>query len=116
MRLPLALTERLRALAVASNATLFHVFLAAYAIVLSRYSRKGTLNIGVPVTNRNRLELEGLIGFFINVVVARIGVDGSQPFPSCWPPSRKPRCKPRPTRMCHSWRWPKRCTQTGTRA
>ncbi|MFJ4454607.1 amino acid adenylation domain-containing protein [Pseudomonas sp. NPDC089392] len=81
VRLPLALTERLRTLAVASNATLFHVFLAAYAIVLSRYSRKGTLNIGVPVTNRNRLELEGLIGFFINVVVARIGVDGSQPFP-----------------------------------
>ncbi|MFK3817321.1 amino acid adenylation domain-containing protein [Pseudomonas sp. NPDC089407] len=81
VRLPLALTERLRALAVASNATLFHVFLAAYAIVLSRYSRKGTFNIGVPVTNRNRLELEGLIGFFINAVVARIGVDGSQPFP-----------------------------------
>ncbi|MBF8667868.1 amino acid adenylation domain-containing protein [Pseudomonas putida] len=81
VRLPQALTERLRALAVASNATLFHVFLAAYAIVLSRYSRKGTLNIGVPVTNRNRLELEGLIGFFINVVVARISVDGSQPFP-----------------------------------
>ncbi|MFK0271736.1 amino acid adenylation domain-containing protein [Pseudomonas asiatica] len=80
VRLPQALTERLRALAVASNATLFHVFLAAYAIVLSRYSRKGTLNIGVPVTNRNRLELEGLIGFFINVVVARISVDGSQPF------------------------------------
>lgn len=81
VRLPQALTERLRALAVASNTTLFHVFLAAYAIVLSRYSRKGTLNIGVPVTNRNRLELEGLIGFFINVVVARISVDGSQPFP-----------------------------------
>ncbi|MRF43345.1 amino acid adenylation domain-containing protein [Escherichia coli] len=81
VRLPQALTERLRALAVASNATLFHVFLAAYAIVLSRYSRKDTLNIGVPVTNRNRLELEGLIGFFINVVVARISVDGSQPFP-----------------------------------
>ncbi|WP_410480883.1 amino acid adenylation domain-containing protein [Pseudomonas plecoglossicida] len=81
VRLPQALTERLRALAVASNATLFHVFLAAYAIVLSRYSRKGTLNIGVPVTNRNRLELEGLIGFFINVVVARIAVDPSQPFP-----------------------------------
>ncbi|CAM3778403.1 Tyrocidine synthase 3 [Pseudomonas reidholzensis] len=81
VRLPLALTERLRAIAVASNATLFHVFLAAYAIVLARYSRKDTINIGVPVTNRNRLELEGLIGFFINVVVARIGVDASQPFP-----------------------------------
>ncbi|SMF01179.1 MULTISPECIES: non-ribosomal peptide synthetase [unclassified Pseudomonas] len=81
VRLPLALTERLRALAVSSNATLFHVFLAAYAIVLSRYSRKDTINIGVPVTNRNRLELEGLIGFFINVVVARVGVDGSLPFP-----------------------------------
>ncbi|MBV4490400.1 non-ribosomal peptide synthetase [Pseudomonas oryzicola] len=80
VRLPQALSERLRALALAANATLFHVFLAAYAIVLARYSRKGTLNIGVPVTNRNRQELEGLIGFFINVVVARIDVDGSQPF------------------------------------
>ncbi|WP_406819562.1 amino acid adenylation domain-containing protein [Pseudomonas sp. KnCO4] len=80
VRLPQALSERLRALALAANATLFHVFLAAYAIVLARYSRKGRLNIGVPVTNRNRVELEGLIGFFINVVVARIDVDGSQPF------------------------------------
>ncbi len=80
VRLPQALSERLRALALAANATLFHVFLAAYAIVLARYSRKGTLNIGVPVTNRNRVELEGLIGFFINVVVARIDVDGSLPF------------------------------------
>nr|WP_225778803.1 non-ribosomal peptide synthetase [Pseudomonas sp. Marseille-Q3773] len=80
VRLPQALSERLRALALAANATLFHVFLAAFAIVLARYSRKDTLNIGVPVTNRNRVELEGLIGFFINVVVARVDVDGSQPF------------------------------------
>ncbi|WP_459206818.1 amino acid adenylation domain-containing protein [Pseudomonas sp. MLB6B] len=80
VRLPAALTERLRALAVQANATLFHVLLAGYAVVLARYSRQDTINVGVPVTNRNRLEFEGLIGFFINVVVARIKVQGELSF------------------------------------
>ncbi|WP_193075959.1 non-ribosomal peptide synthetase [Pseudomonas sp. FME51] len=75
IRLPDELTANLRRLAVEANATLFHVFLAAFAILLSRYSGKDKINIGVPITNRNRLELEGLIGFFVNTVVARIGVD-----------------------------------------
>src|SRR5690606_18840708 len=75
IRLPSELTASLRRLAVDANATLFHVFLAAFAILLSRYSGKDKINIGVPITNRNRLELEGLIGFFVNTIVARIAVD-----------------------------------------
>ncbi len=79
--LPTELTSRLRHLAVQGNASLFHVFLASFALLLSRYSGRETLNIGVPATNRNRLELEGLIGFFVNTLVARVAVDPLQSFP-----------------------------------
>ncbi|WAH56505.1 amino acid adenylation domain-containing protein [Pseudomonas silvicola] len=80
VHLPAELTARLRRLAVQGNATLFHVFLASFALLLARYSGRDTLNIGVPVTNRNRLELEGLIGFFVNTLVARVAVDPLQSF------------------------------------
>ncbi len=81
LRLPPELTASLRRLAVQGNATLFHVFLASFALLLARYSGREKLNIGVPVTNRNRLELEGLIGFFVNTLVARVAVDPLQSFP-----------------------------------
>ncbi|WP_236176415.1 non-ribosomal peptide synthase/polyketide synthase [Pseudomonas qingdaonensis] len=80
IRLPDTLASGLRELAVQHNATLFHVLLAAFAIVLSRYSGKPKVNIGIPVTNRNRLELEGLIGFFVNTLVARVGIDPALTF------------------------------------
>ena len=80
IRLPDALADGLRALAVQHNATLFHVLLAAFALMLSRYSGKPKVNIGIPVTNRNRLELEGLIGFFVNTLVARVGIEPAQTF------------------------------------
>ncbi len=78
IRLPEHLTERLRALAVGANATLFHVFLATFALLLARSSGREKINLGVPMTNRDRVELEGLIGFFVNTVVVRTAVD-----PSC---------------------------------
>ncbi|WP_313053319.1 non-ribosomal peptide synthetase [Pseudomonas lopnurensis] len=80
IRLPDELAAKLRRLAVEANATLFHVFLAAFAILLSRYSGRDKINVGVPITNRNRLELEGLIGFFVNTIVARMGVDPATTF------------------------------------
>ncbi|TFF49900.1 non-ribosomal peptide synthetase [Pseudomonas putida] len=80
VRLPAQLTADLRRLAVRCNATLFHVFLASFGLLLARYSGKEKINIGVPMTNRNRLELEGLIGFFVNTVVLRLGVDYSVSF------------------------------------
>ncbi|WP_109514477.1 non-ribosomal peptide synthase/polyketide synthase, partial [Pseudomonas ovata] len=80
IHLPAQLTDKLRALAVGANATLFHVFLSSFAILLSRYSGSEKINIGIPVTNRNRHELEGLIGFFVNTIVARVAVDPLQTF------------------------------------
>ncbi len=80
VHLPAELTASLRRLAVEGNASLFHVFLASFALLLARYSGRDTLNIGVPVTNRNRLELEGLIGFFVNTLVTRVAVDPLQSF------------------------------------
>uniref|UniRef100_UPI0025EDDE3D non-ribosomal peptide synthetase n=1 Tax=uncultured Pseudomonas sp. TaxID=114707 RepID=UPI0025EDDE3D len=78
LHLPAALTARLRQRAVQANATLFHVFLAGFALVLARHSGQDKVNVGIPVTNRNREELEGLIGFFVNTLVARITIDPAQ--------------------------------------
>jgi len=78
--LPSELTAGLRRLADAAGATLFHIFLASFALLLSRYSGRERLNVGIPVTNRNRLEFEGMIGFFVNTVIARVAVDPSHTF------------------------------------
>lgn len=80
IRLPAALTQGLNALAVSANATLFHVFLASFAVLLARVSGRDKVNIGVPMTNRDRIELEPLIGFFVNTVIVRAAVDPAQSF------------------------------------
>ena len=80
VRLPAELAAGLRRLAVSANATLFHIFLASFGLLLARYSATEKINVGVPVTNRNRLELEGLIGFFVNTLVVRVGVDFTATF------------------------------------
>lgn len=80
VRVPAELVQGLRQLAVQANATLFHVFLGVFAVVLGRHAGRERLNIGVPMTNRNRLELEGLIGFFVNSVVHRIELDNARSF------------------------------------
>src|SRR5205085_10573149 len=51
--------------------TLFMTLLAAFQLVLARYSGQREVVVGTDVANRNRLETEGLIGFFINQLVLR---------------------------------------------
>ncbi|MDJ0836038.1 MAG: non-ribosomal peptide synthase/polyketide synthase [Acidobacteriota bacterium] len=70
--LDLDTTQRLNRLAQEHGVTLFMVLLAAYADFLSRYSHKDDLTIGFPIANRNRAELENLLGFFINTLVIRV--------------------------------------------
>ena len=65
-----------------TQATLFMTLLAAFDILLSRYSRQDDICIGTPIANRNRAELEGLIGFFVNTLVLRSQVDNSASFES----------------------------------
>ncbi|CAF4345459.1 unnamed protein product [Rotaria sp. Silwood2] len=68
-------TNRLKALAMRLNVSLFSLLLSAYALMLSIYANQQDIIIGTPVANRNQPELENLIGFFVNVIVLRIQID-----------------------------------------
>ncbi|HYD78841.1 MAG TPA: non-ribosomal peptide synthase/polyketide synthase [Paucimonas sp.] len=80
VRLPAALTEKLQRLGRRQGATLFMTLLAAFDVLLYRLSGQSDIRVGVPIAGRNRLELEGLIGFFVNTQVMRAVVDGRQSF------------------------------------
>jgi amino acid adenylation domain-containing protein len=74
------LPEALRALGRRAGASLFMVLLAAWKALLSRYTGQRDIVLGAPVANRNRSELEPLIGFFVNSVVLRTELSGDPTF------------------------------------
>ncbi|WP_327043995.1 LLM class flavin-dependent oxidoreductase [Microbispora sp. NBC_01189] len=69
--LPAGLVDAVDALARREGATRFMVLLAAFHILLSRYSGESDTLVGTPVANRTRGEVENLIGFFVNTLVLR---------------------------------------------
>jgi amino acid adenylation domain-containing protein/non-ribosomal peptide synthase protein (TIGR01720 family) len=73
--------EGLRRLARGGEATLFMVLLAAFQTFLRRITGQRDLPLGSPIANRNRAEVEPLIGFFVNMLVLRGEVEGDPPFP-----------------------------------
>ena len=74
------LAEALRGVARQQGVTLFMLLLASFNILLHRYTGQSDLRIGVPIANRNRREIEGLIGFFVNTQVLRVQLDGHMGF------------------------------------
>jgi amino acid adenylation domain-containing protein len=80
MRLPKRLTQALQSLSQRAGATMFMTLLAAFQILLSRYSGQEDILVGSPIANRNRAELENLIGFFINTLVLRTRMTGDPTF------------------------------------
>jgi amino acid adenylation domain-containing protein len=78
--LPSETIAALEALAVARGATLFMALLGALAAVLARWAGQSDLVLGSPVANRDRGEIEGLIGFFANTVVLRLDLAGDPAF------------------------------------
>ena len=54
--------------------------LAAFKVLLYRYTGERDVVVGTPIANRNRREIEGLIGFFINTLVLRTGMAGEEGF------------------------------------
>jgi amino acid adenylation domain-containing protein len=66
-----ALTEKLRELSRQTGATLFMTLLAGFKALIWRYSGQDDILVGTPVTCRTRVELESLIGFFVNMLVLR---------------------------------------------
>ncbi|WP_223635810.1 non-ribosomal peptide synthetase [Corallococcus sp. EGB] len=67
-----ALSRALEAMAQQEGATPFMVLLAGFHALLARYSGQDDVVIGAPLAGRERQELEGLVGFFINTVPLRI--------------------------------------------
>jgi amino acid adenylation domain-containing protein/non-ribosomal peptide synthase protein (TIGR01720 family) len=70
------LAEQLRTTAQKHNITLFMLLLGAFNVLLHRYTGQTDIRIGVPIANRNRADIEGLIGFFVNTQVLRTRLDG----------------------------------------
>jgi amino acid adenylation domain-containing protein/non-ribosomal peptide synthase protein (TIGR01720 family) len=62
------------------GATMFMALLATWQIVLGRYAGQQDVVVGTDVANRNRLETEGLIGFFINQLVLRTELSSEESF------------------------------------
>jgi amino acid adenylation domain-containing protein len=63
-----------------AGATLYMVLLAAFNVLLSRYTGQEEIIVGTPIAGRNRVETEGLIGFFVNTLVLRTEVRGDESF------------------------------------
>ncbi|MEO8673045.1 MAG: amino acid adenylation domain-containing protein, partial [Tahibacter sp.] len=80
--LPGEMSTALQALAHRHHASLFMLLQAIFKILLARYSGQTDIAVGSPTANRERPELEGLIGFFVNTVVLRDHVDANLPFPA----------------------------------
>ena len=76
-RLPAELTLALKALGVHEGASTFMVLLTAFTVLLSRYSGgQEDVLIGTSSANRDRLELENLIGLFVNPLLLRLDLSG----------------------------------------
>ncbi|HSF43652.1 MAG TPA: amino acid adenylation domain-containing protein, partial [Thermoanaerobaculia bacterium] len=80
--LPGGLADALESLGRQRGATPFMVLLAAYQSLLLRYTGQEDLLVGTPVANRNRSEVEGLIGHFLNTLVIRTDLGGDPAFES----------------------------------
>ncbi|MEH1935709.1 MAG: amino acid adenylation domain-containing protein [Nostoc sp.] len=80
LQLSKSLSEALLALGQQEGVTLFITLLAAFQVLLSRYTQQEDIAIGSPIANRNRSEIEGLIGFFVNSLVLRTQLNGNPTF------------------------------------
>jgi amino acid adenylation domain-containing protein len=77
---PPALAASLRDLSRREGVTLFMTMLAAFQTLLARYSGQTDVTVGTPIAGRNRREIEGLIGFFVNSLVLRTDLSGDPTF------------------------------------
>ena len=101
LQLPMPLLQEINALSKREGVTLFMLLLAAFKALLSRYTEQSDIVIGSPIANRNRVELEGLIGFFVNTTDATHRPFGNPTFhelrgacaPSLWKPTHIRTCR-----------------------
>jgi amino acid adenylation domain-containing protein len=74
------LSDSLRDLSRREGATLFMTLLAAFKALLHHYTGQHDIVVGSPIANRNQVETEGLIGFFVNTLALRTDLSGDPTF------------------------------------
>ncbi|RIJ12891.1 non-ribosomal peptide synthetase [Pseudomonas sp. 91RF] len=77
IRLDEGLSAGLKALCQRHGVTPYMAVMSAWAMLLGRLSGQSDVVIGSPVANRNRAEIEGLIGLFVNTLAVRIDTSGA---------------------------------------
>ncbi|MGB8508885.1 MAG: condensation domain-containing protein, partial [Pyrinomonadaceae bacterium] len=80
VRLPRELRQRLAELSRSEGVTLFMTLLAAYQTLLYRHIGQERIPVGIPIANRRRAEVEGLLGFFVNLLVMSTEMGGDPTF------------------------------------
>ncbi|MCI0660912.1 MAG: amino acid adenylation domain-containing protein, partial [Acidobacteria bacterium] len=75
-----SLSESLRTICQQEGTTVFMVLLAAFQTLLHSYTGREDICVAIPVANRNRAEMEGLIGFFVNTLIMRSDLSGNPGF------------------------------------
>jgi amino acid adenylation domain-containing protein len=78
--LPVELSESLKDFSRGEGVTLYMLMLAAFKVLLYRYSAQDDIVVGTDIANRNRSEVEPLIGFFANQLVLRTDLSGNPTF------------------------------------
>ncbi|HZE63356.1 MAG TPA: amino acid adenylation domain-containing protein, partial [Pyrinomonadaceae bacterium] len=74
------LTQKLKELCQKEEATLFMVLLAAYQVLLHRYTGEEDIVVGSPIAGRCLAETESLIGLFVNALALRVDLSGNPSF------------------------------------
>ena len=80
LELSAELTAALKTLSREQGVTLFMVLLAAFKVLLWRYSGQADVVVGTPIANRRQSEIEGLIGFFVNTLALRTSIERNESF------------------------------------
>jgi len=78
--IPRPLVDALKRLSQKEGATFFMTLLAAFNLLMSKYSGQEDIVIGSPIAGRNRRETEKLIGFFVNTLAIRTDLSGNPSF------------------------------------
>lgn len=80
VRFSKALSARIKALSREHRVTLFMTLLAAFQILLHRYTQRDDIAVGSMIANRNQIQTENLIGMFANTIVLRTDLSGDPRF------------------------------------
>lgn len=80
VKLPLDLYRQLKIVSSQESVTLFTILYSIFTIVLGHYSNQEDVAIGIPVAGRTLVEVEDLLGFFVNTLILRGDLAGSPDF------------------------------------